>query len=711
MTTTSPFEGPAALAFRTSRQAAIILVPDGSLWTIVDVNDAYLAATGRARADLVGQSLSDAFPESADTGDEHGWRRVAASLADAMHKDARVVLPVQRYDLPDSNSAGAFVEHHWEMSSVPLRDRTGAFTGVLHEVENVTARELANRERQRLAADLEDRVRELEAAHRATAAAERQLRTVFTQAPAAVGVTAGPEHRFTLVNRGYEVLVGREVNVGQTFREALPEIAAQGFESLLDEVFRTGIPYAAREAPAMLDKGGAAREPGWYNFVYQPLIDADGRVTGILQQAIDVTQHVRARQEAEAANTMLHEQTVELEAQTEELQSVAAQLEERTAESERAATELAEHQQQLRTLADAIPTLAWTARADGFIDWYNARWYEYTGTTPEQMLGWGWASVHDASTLPVVAERWSSSIATGTPFEMTFPLRSATGEFRNFLTRVSPLTSDDGRVLRWFGTNTDVQLEYAAREAAEYANRAKSEFLTAMSHELRTPLNAIAGYTELLEMGIHGPVTDVQRDVLGRIQRSQRHLLGLINDILNFAKIEAGRIEYHVDDVPVRDAVDALEPLIAPQLLAKSLAFDRSGCAGDERVQADPEKLQQILLNLLSNAIKFTPASGRITVACVGRGERTLVSVEDTGIGIPADRLEDVFAPFIQVSRRLNAPHEGTGLGLAISRDLARAMGGDLTVESAVDVGSRFLLSLPSSFSPSSVSASGPLLA
>jgi signal transduction histidine kinase len=235
----------------------------------------------------------------------------------------------------------------------------------------------------------------------------------------------------------------------------------------------------------------------------------------------------------------------------------------------------------------------------------------------------------------------------------------------------------------------------AARRAAEEANRTKGEFLAVMSHELRTPLNAIGGYAQLLQLGIHGPVTDQQQNAISRIQRSQRHLLALINDLLNFTKLEAGHVEYAIADVPVRSAIDALETLVAPQLAAKSLRFSRAECPYDCVARADPDKLQQILVNLLSNAIKFTPEGGAVTVACEPSDGGVRIDVRDSGIGIAADRLEQVFAPFVQVDRRPTSTNEGVGLGLAISRDLARGMGGDLTAESTPGEGSTFTLTLP----------------
>ncbi|MDQ6636131.1 MAG: ATP-binding protein [Gemmatimonadota bacterium] len=240
------------------------------------------------------------------------------------------------------------------------------------------------------------------------------------------------------------------------------------------------------------------------------------------------------------------------------------------------------------------------------------------------------------------------------------------------------------------------EVENARRIAvSEEANRTKATFLAAMSHELRTPLNAIAGYADLLLAGVGGEVSPQHAAYVHRIRSSQQHLLAIINDILNFSRIEAGQLSYDIENVSLCAVMDRVAPMVEPQALAKQIRMERWHGA-DQTASADRAKVEQILLNLLSNAVKFTSSGGCISISCSGEGAFVLLRVTDTGIGIPAESLSSIFQPFVQVGRSLTSPHEGAGLGLAISSDLAHGMGGKLEVESTVGKGSQFTLSLPS---------------
>ena len=264
---------------------------------------------------------------------------------------------------------------------------------------------------------------------------------------------------------------------------------------------------------------------------------------------------------------------------------------------------------------------------------------------------------------------------------------------------------DDGEHIGFAKVTRDLTERRAAQMKAvedarriaevEVANRAKSEFLAAMSHELRTPLNAIGGYAELMQLGVSGPITTQQADYLARIRTSQQHLLGIITDLLNYSRIEAGQITYDIADVSLHAVVDTVLPLLEPQALSRGLSLEHGPCTEDVVGKADRTKAEQIALNLLSNAVKFTPSGGKVTVSCSIDGGTARIVVADTGPGIPEDKQDAIFEPFVQLGRNLTSPHEGTGLGLAISRDLARAMGGDVSVESVVGEGSAFTLSLP----------------
>jgi PAS domain S-box-containing protein len=244
------------------------------------------------------------------------------------------------------------------------------------------------------------------------------------------------------------------------------------------------------------------------------------------------------------------------------------------------------------------------------------------------------------------------------------------------------------------------QAAEAARREAEAANRAKAAFLAAMSHDLRTPLNAIAGYSQLLEMEVQGPLTDRQRDALARIAQNQQRVAGMLDELLRFARIEAQGVEYRMKDVVLEPLLAALEVTVAPQIREKRLVYTNLPCDADVVVHADREKVEQVLLNLLTNAVKFTEPGGRITLDVEPADDRVAIHVRDTGRGIAAAELARIFEPFVQVGSPLDGDREGVGLGLAVSRQFARGMGGDVTVDSMPGQGSTFTLWVSRSHAP-----------
>lgn len=283
--------------------------------------------------------------------------------------------------------------------------------------------------------------------------AEEQLLRIaamFEHAPAGIAVLRGRELVFEVANPGYRELIGGRDVVGKPVREALPELDGQGLYELLDSVLETNKPYIGRSVRVLLQRRqGGPTEECYFDFVYQPVPGPSGTADAILVVAFEVSSLVTAKLEAEAARQ----------------RAEASELE-------------------LKTFIDNLPELAWTARPDGYIDFYNRRWYEYTGTTFETMQGWGWEQVHDPSLLPLVVERWKHSLSTGEPFEMEFTLKGADGIPRWYLTRVSPSRDASGNIVRWVGTNTNID-DIKAAQALTNAMAQQSLDVQRMLLELR----------------------------------------------------------------------------------------------------------------------------------------------------------------------------------------------------------------------------------
>ena len=649
-------------------------------YRFIEANPAFVAQTGLA--DVVGRTMRELAPAH-----EGHWFETYGRVA-------RTGEPA-RFEAP-AEALGRWYDVYAFRVGEPEDRRVAVL------FDDVTAAKAAARERERLVAALE-----LE---------RSRLSAVFAQTPSVMAIVRGPQHVLEMANDAYLALNGRRDVIGKPLLDAVPELRGQGFDRLLDAVVATGEPFVGREVPIWLSTSpGAPPEERFFDFVYLPLVEPDAsgapvRV-GVIAHGNDITEQVRARREVERARERadrLQELTAALAAAgtpEEVAEVVVAQgvsatgaatgmLALRVADApdgrppeavllrERGlgALVIAEHAR--FPLAAAGPAAACLRTGEAFFLETPAA---VLARFPELAAVWEELGTHALATVPLAV---AGETVGAMSFTFTAP-REFPAEVRGFFLAVGRQAAQALERARLFGA------ERAARADAEAANRAKSEFLAIMSHELRTPLNAIGGYAELMEMGIRGPISEQQREDLGRIQSSQRHLLGLINEVLNYAKLETGAVRFTLEDVPVRDALAEAEGLVAPQARAKGIALRVAACDGGLLVRADAEKLRQVLVNLLSNAVKFTDRGGRIELSCAAGDSRVRIHVRDTGIGIVPDKIEAVFEPFVQVRADLTRTAEGTGLGLAISRDLARGMGGDLVAESTPGAGSTFTVVLP----------------
>ena len=514
-------------------------------------------------------------------------------------------------------------------------------------------------------------------------AAQLTLSSIF-----ATIVLWGPE-LIQIYNEGYRPILGvkHPIGLGQPTHACWPEVRHIN-QPIYDRVFQ-GETLTFEDARYPLSRFGVL-EDGWFTLVFAPIRDETGTIAGVFVTVQETTATLKARA-LEAEREML---TRQLSVERNRLAEIF-----RLAPSFLVVMRGPEHVFELANDAfyaiighrDIIGKLAGDvlpeAREQGLIDLLDG-----VLSTGEPFVG---------RELSFAFARTPGGVPEQHYIDFVYQaLIEADGTRSGIVAHGSDVTEQvvaRQEVERLLAETEAARAETElARQRADDANRAKSEFLAVMSHELRTPLNAIGGYAELLEIGIHGPISPEQRTALERIQRSQRHLLDLINGVLNYAKIDAGAVVYKLADVSLDEALATCEALTSPQIREKALAFHYAGRDLALAVRADREKLQQIVLNLLSNAIKFTEPNGRVTVECADTGDgHIVVRVSDTGGGIAVDQLERVFQPFVQVDTKLTRTKEGTGLGLAISRDLARGMGGDLTVESEPGIGSTFTLSLP----------------
>ncbi len=517
---------------------------------------------------------------------------------------------------------------YYEYIFVPVLDAKGRVRAVAGSTRDITEQTL-------VAQQIEDD--------------RRRWRELFSQTPAAIAVLRGPEHTFQWVNSDYVRLVARsaEFLVGKSVQEAFPDLEGQIYVDLLNSVYQTGKPYTGRETLLRLDRGDGVLQDLYINFVNAATRDPAGEIDGIFVHVIDVTDMVEARKRVE--------------------------------ESER----------QFRTLAETIPHLAWMADETGNRLWYNRRWYDYTGTTFDEVKNWGWLMVHEPAVRPAVRERWRVALGSGEPFEMVDPLKATDGSSRSFLTRVEPVKDMEGRVVRWFGTNTDITDQRKIEQELRRMNRELEEFAYVASHDLQEPLRMVNIYTQLI---LKNPENEREQLALyaGYVREGVTRMETLIHDLLTFSR------SVQIDDSPIGAAdlsisfADALSVLkgrieeVGAVIQASTLPV----------VSGDASQFTHVFQNVLSNALKYRNKDVRpeILVSAKQDGDLWIISVEDNGIGFDPKYAERIFGLF----KRLHKDeYEGTGLGLAICKRIVERYGGRIWAEGRVGAGATIYFSLP----------------
>ena len=675
-------------------------------------NDGYREVMGRKHPWGLGIPTQECWPEAWEFN-EPIYLRVLAGETVAFDD---VCIPLLRY--------GAVEDFWFTLSYSPLRDDALAIAGVLVTLVETTSRV----EAQKLEAEREQLLTQVQL--------ERsRLTDVFEQAPMAVAVLTGPDHIYTIVSPAYAKYAGNRRLIGRAFRDAIPEAAGSEAAALMDSVYTTGEPVSRPGQVVPIDRDGdGVPEEYIFNVSYQPLRNRAGQVYAVTSLSTDVTEQARAGSIADAAAREVAHARKQLELVFSQAPTAIAVLEEpdlRFVLANPSYLRLVDRESILgKTVREVFPELegqgifeilddayrtgtAFVANEMELVirrsrdrepetAFYNLT-YQPLCTADDTVYGIGVVAV-DVTESVLSRRRIQVLLDESEVSRAELEESNARLEEQHVEMEITnSQLQENAAELEAQTEELESQAEAleAQRRIADEANQAKGLFLATMSHELRTPLNAIGGYADLLLSGVRGELTPVQRSDVERIRHSGKYLLGLINSILNFTKLDAGDIEFDVQPITLRTLLHGVPDLVAPQMAAKSQHFSTVDCDGTARVLADTDKAHQILLNLLTNALKFTANGGDIVLACVTTDEWVEINVRDSGRGIVPENLERIFNPFVQVDRHLTpSSQQGVGLGLAISRDLALGMGGHLTVTSVPGEGSTFTLSLRRDLTP-----------
>ena len=482
---------------------------------------------------------------------------------------------------------------------------------------------------------------------------EEWLQTLFNQAPGFAAVLRGPDHVFSQVNDAYRQITGGIELVGKSVAQALPEVVEQGFVGWLDGVYATGVPFVGRSVPVTVNQGSdVPTYQAFVDFMYQPLRDPDGKIEGIFVQGHDVTEQHRA-------------------------------------------------QQALLAFSNSIPAIAWEAGADGQLERFNSQWQAYTGLSVESALGRGWTAAVHPDDLPAARRVWQAAREGNRAWQIEYRLRSANGSWRWFHASAVPQLDEQGRVLRWFGTTTDIEESKVAAQTLRDADRQKDEFLATLAHELRNPLAPIRTAVHLLSSPKVGEAARARAtEVIGR---QVGHMARLLEDLIDVARITQRKLVLKKEAVTAVSVMEAALEAARPLADAKRHTLTSTIDNPAAQLVADPVRVAQVLSNLLNNASKYTDPGGRIALDVRAHGEWLEFAVADSGIGLEPSAIATVFAMFAQEHSAIDRSEGGLGIGLALAKGLVDLHGGTITAASeGSGRGSTFAVQLPSGITAAS---------
>ena len=639
----------------------------------VAANPAYLRVTASRLEDLLGRGIFEAFPNDPLDPDNESAVRLRQSFERVLETGKTDVLALIRYRVPIMKNGNPEIEdRYWSATHTPICDADGEVRFILQHTVDVTELEHLRHAAQQAAGSGATAQMEAGVLKRAHAVQETNvtlelertsLRRMFEQAPGFMCFLRGPTHVFEIANGAYYQLVGHRDIIGKSVKDALPELVDQVYLDLLEQAYSTGEPFSGRGMRALLQ-----REPGaplaevFLDFSYQPIVDAKGQTAGILVQGYDITP--QKRQEAERDALLAREREARRKAEAAE--------------------------QRQRFLAESIPQQVWTAGADGALDFVNRRVLDYFGVSEAELLGTSWQVAVHPEDLAGCLDRWRQSLRTGDEYECQFRLRRADGAYRWHLARALALRAADGRIEKWFGTNTD--MDELTRARHELGRRAEfdQQLIGIVSHDLRNPLNAIGVATALLVK--RGQLDDQQIRIATRITSSAERAVRLIRDFLDFTQARvAGRIPVAPIPANLHDiARQVFDEVVLTQPDRKA-TYEHTG---DANGVWDPDRIAQLIGNLLSNAFQHSPPASPVSFRTYGEAETVTIEVTNAGAPIPPRDLGRLFEPFERGSEA-GGLGRSIGLGLYISRQIVAAHGGTIDAQSTEAAGTRFTVRLP----------------